>query len=283
MAETIRDPKIMRARILEARAAGKRVGFVPTMGALHPGHLRLVEKAVEESDVVAVSVFVNPCQFGPNEDYERYPRMFKADKTLLETKDVQWIFTPDVKDIYPHGDSINIALREVGDSLEGLIRPGHFSGVATVVLKLFNLVPAHRTYFGAKDWQQTRVVKQLIEDLHLSIELVVCPTVREADGLAMSSRNSYLSSDERRRAVGIVHALEKAKELWQANMPLADIESVMKKTMEDQGFSVDYAVIVDAESLKPTQCTGQKIALVAGHIGTTRLIDNCLLSHESEK
>ena len=283
MAETIRDPKTMRTRVLEARAAGQRVGFVPTMGALHSGHLSLVEKAKEACDVVAVSVFVNPSQFGPHEDFEQYPRMLEADKALLEPMGVQWIFTPDVKDIYPYGPSGNattIAVGGVGDLLEGLIRPGHFSGVATVILKLFHLVPAHSTFFGAKDWQQTRVVHQLIEDLHLSIELVVCPTIREADGLAMSSRNRYLSPDERRRAVAVVRALKKAKELWQATVPLAEIESEMRKIMEEQGFSVDYAVVVDSESLEPTLCAGEKIALVAGRIGTTRLIDNCLLSQD---
>lgn len=277
MPEIIRDPAFMRQEVLRARAAGRRVGFVPTMGALHAGHASLVARAAEACDDVAVSIFVNPSQFGPGEDFDRYPRMLEADCRLLEPHGVRWVFAPDAAAIYPPGHATRVVVAGPAEPFEGSIRPGHFSGVATVVLKLFLAVPADAAYFGAKDWQQTRVVMHMVRDLALPIEVVVCPTVREADGLAMSSRNAYLTSDERLRAVAISAALDKAESLWQSALPTADVERAMRETMERRGVAVDYAVIVDAESLAALNPACDAVALVAGRLGTTRLIDNRLL------
>ncbi|MFM8634800.1 MAG: pantoate--beta-alanine ligase [Planctomycetia bacterium] len=277
MPEIIRDPALMRQEVLRARAAGRRVGFVPTMGALHAGHASLVAHAAEACDDVAVSIFVNPSQFGPGEDFDRYPRMLESDCRLLEPHGVRWVFAPDAAAIYPAGHATRVVVAGPAEPFEGSIRPGHFSGVSTVVLKLFLAVPADAAYFGAKDWQQTRVVMRMVRDLALPIEVVVCPTVREADGLAMSSRNAYLTSDERPRAVAISAALDKADSLWHSSVPTADVERAMRETMERQGVAVDYAVIVDAESLGAMNPGRDAVALVAGRLGTTRLIDNRLL------
>ncbi|MFM7034079.1 MAG: pantoate--beta-alanine ligase [Planctomycetia bacterium] len=277
MPEIIRDPAFMRQEVLRARAAGRRVGFVPTMGALHPGHASLVARAAEACDDVAVSIFVNPSQFGPGEDFDRYPRMFEADCRLLGPHGVRWVFAPDAAAIYPPGHATRVVVAGPAEPFEGSIRPGHFSGVATVVLKLFLAVPADAAYFGAKDWQQTRVVMRMVRDLCLPIEVVVCPTVREADGLAMSSRNAYLTSDERLRAVAISASLAKAESLWHSSVSTADVERAMRETMERHGVAVDYAVVVDAESLAALNPARDAVALVAGRLGTTRLIDNRLL------
>jgi pantoate--beta-alanine ligase len=277
MAELIRDPAVMRERVLAARAAGRRVGFVPTMGALHAGHESLVEQAAADCDDVVVSIFVNPTQFGPQEDFDRYPRTLAADCGLLEPHPVGWIFAPDVAAVYPPGDATEIVVRGPAEPFEGVIRPGHFTGVATVVLKLFQMVPAQAAYFGAKDWQQTRVVRQLVRDLAVPIEIMVCPTIREPDGLALSSRNAYLSAAERSRAVVLAAALSRAADLWKDGTAVAAIEAVMREAMEHQGILVDYAAVVDAESLTAPTPTAPAVALVAGRLGSTRLIDNRLL------
>jgi pantoate--beta-alanine ligase len=277
MAELIRDPAVMRERVLAARAAGRRVGFVPTMGALHAGHVSLVDQAAADCDDVVVSIFVNPTQFGPQEDFDRYPRTLAADCGLLEPHRVGWIFTPDVAAVYPPGDATEVVVRGPAEPFEGVIRPGHFAGVATVVLKLFQMVPAQAAYFGAKDWQQTRVVRQMVRDLAVPIEIVVCPTIREPDGLALSSRNAYLSAAERLRAVALAAALSRAADLWEAAAEVAEIEAAMRETMEHQGIVVDYAAVVDAESLTAPTPTAPVVALVAGRLGATRLIDNRLL------
>ena len=252
MPEIVHDPDRMRTLVVEARAAGRRVGFVPTMGALHAGHASLVARAAAGCDDVAVSIFVNPTQFGPQEDFARYPRTLSADSAVLEPHGVRWIY-----------------------ALEGVRRPGHFDGVATVVCKLFLTVPADAAYFGAKDWQQTLVVKRMVRDLGLPIEIVVCPTVREADGLAMSSRNAYLSAADRLRAVALSESLRQAEQLWIAGAAPTAIERTMRETMERHGIVVEYAVLVDPESLDPlTDHAIQAVALVAGRLGSTRLIDN---------
>ena len=277
MADLIRDPVEMRERVLTARGAGRRIGFVPTMGALHAGHVSLVELAAAECDDVAVSIFVNPTQFGPHEDFDRYPRTLAVDTRLLEPHRVGWIFAPDVETVYPAGDATQVVVAGPAKPFEGVIRPGHFAGVATVVLKLFQMVPAHAAYFGAKDWQQTRVILRMVRDLAVPIDVVVCPTVREPDGLALSSRNAYLSAAERLRAVALAESLAQAEAQWQDGASVATIEAAMRATMERQGIAVEYAAIVDAESLAAPIPSTDAIALVAGRLGTTRLIDNRLL------
>jgi pantoate--beta-alanine ligase len=274
----ITDPAAMRAEVLAARAAGRRVGFVPTMGALHAGHVSLVEHAAAACDDVVVSIFVNPTQFGPGEDYARYPRTPDADTAAIRGRKVRWVFAPTAEAIYPAGWSTRITVDGPARRFEGELRPGHFSGVATVVCRLFLAVPAEAAYFGAKDWQQTLVVKRMVLDLGLPIDLVVCPTVREPDGLAMSSRNAYLTAADRGRAVALFESLELAGRMWSSGREAGEIEHHMRHHMESRGVAVDYAAVVDAQSLEPP--TGRDAAvraLVAGRLGSTRLIDNCEL------
>jgi pantoate--beta-alanine ligase len=274
---TIRDPAAMRAAVLERRAAGRRVGFVPTMGALHAGHASLVERAVAECDDVAVSIFVNPTQFGPGEDFARYPRAPEADTALLERLGVRWIHAPGADDVYPPGSATRVVVEGPALPFEGRARPGHFAGVATVVCRLFHAVPAHAAYFGAKDWQQTLVVGRMVRDLGLPVEIVVCPTVREPDGLALSSRNAYLAPDERIRAVGLFESLEAATAHWSRGADVAAVERAMRAALEARGVAIDYAAVADAETLGSPVAGRPAVALVAGRVGATRLIDNRLL------
>ncbi len=276
--ETVRvisDPAEMRADVLVSRAAGRRVGFVPTMGALHAGHVSLVDRAAAECDDVAVSIFVNPTQFAPHEDYARYPRTLDADRVALRDRRVRWIFAPRADAVYPPDFATRITVDGPARRFEGEIRPGHFSGVATVVCRLFLAVPADVAYFGAKDWQQTLVVKRMVRDLGLPIEVAVCPTVREPDGLAMSSRNAYLTAADRRRATALAESLALAERLWAAGDEPALIERGMRDHLESRGVAVDYVAVVDGESLEPLAGTAAAaVALVAGRLGGTRLIDN---------
>jgi pantoate--beta-alanine ligase len=275
MQQVVHDPDRMRALVDEARAAGQRVGFVPTMGALHAGHISLVARAAHDCDMVAVSIFVNPTQFGPQEDFTRYPRTLATDTALLAAHGVRWIYAPEVSTVYPPGDATRIVVGGPAMRFEGERRPGHFDGVATVVCKLFLAVPAHTAYFGAKDWQQTLVVKRLVRDLGLPIRIVVCPTMREPDGLAMSSRNAYLSAADRHRAVALSESLRRAAQLWSAGADAAAIEQAMRETLSAQGVAVDYAALADPDSLEPlSNGAARAIALVAGRLGSTRLIDN---------
>ena len=275
MQQIVHDPDRMRALVVEARAAGRRVGVVPTMGALHAGHVSLVTRAARDCDDIAVSIFVNPTQFGPQEDFARYPRTLAADTAQLAPHGVRWIYAPEVSAVYPPGDATRIVVGGPAVRFEGERRPGHFDGVATVVCKLFQAVPADAAYFGAKDWQQTLVVRRMVHDLGLPIEIVVCPTVREADGLAMSSRNAYLSAADRPRAAAISESLRQAEQLWAGGAAAAAIEETMRKTMEAHGIVVDYASLADPESLEPlTADASRAVALVAGRLGSTRLIDN---------
>ena len=275
MQQVVHDPDRMRALVNEARAAGQRVGFVPTMGALHAGHTSLVARAASECDRVAVSIFVNPTQFGPQEDFSRYPRTLAADTALLADHGVDWIYAPGVSDVYPPGDATRIVVGGPAMRFEGERRPGHFDGVATVVCKLFLAVPADTAYFGAKDWQQTLVVKRLVRDLGLPIRIIVCPTMREPDGLAMSSRNAYLSIADRPHAVGLSKSLHRAAELWSAGVDTATIEQAMRETLSAHGVLIDYAALAEPESLEPVPHDAVRaVALVAGRLGSTRLIDN---------
>lgn len=269
-------PDEIRAEVVAAQAIGRRVGFVPTMGALHAGHVALVERAAAESDDVVVSIFVNPTQFGPREDFTRYPRNLAADLAILAGRGVRWVFAPAVESIYPPGHATRIEVAGPAVDFEGAVRPGHFSGVATVVCRLLHCVPADAAYFGAKDWQQTRVVARMVSDLGLPPAIVVCPTVRESDGLAMSSRNAYLSPSDRERAVALSQAVTEAAALWSSGAEVAAIESAMRACMASRGVEVDYAAVVDAESLGPVTAAAA-VALVAGRLGSTRLLDNALL------
>lgn len=270
----IGGPAAMREAVSAARAAGRRVGFVPTMGALHAGHVSLVERAARECDDVAVSIFVNPTQFGPGEDYGRYPRTLDADLALLAPHGVRWVYAPDAAAVYPPDDATRVVVAGPAEGFEGAIRPGHFTGVATVVCRLLLAVPADVAYFGAKDWQQTLVVRRMVRDLGLPVTIVVCPTVREADGLALSSRNAYLSAAERSRATALFASLERAEDAWRAGADVAAIEAAMRGPLMAAGMALDYATVVDAESLQPPQPGRPAVALVAGRLGTTRLIDN---------
>lgn len=274
------DPAAIRRRVLEAKASGRRVGFVPTMGALHAGHVSLVRAAADCDDVV-VSIFVNPTQFGPGEDFERYPRSLENDCALLAEAGVRWVFAPPVEAIYPAGDATRITVDGPSRRWEGEHRPGHFQGVATVVCKLFMMVPASAAYFGAKDWQQTVVVRRMVQDLAMPIEVVVCPTIREPDGLALSSRNVYLSTEDRTRARALSEGLAAARACWQQGGAAGAATEALMAPLSREGIDVDYAAVVDPASLEPLAndaCGVPATGIVAGRVGSTRLIDNMLLS-----
>ena len=269
------SPSRMTASVRGARSLGRRVGFVPTMGALHAGHASLVEAAAARCDDVVVSIFVNPTQFGPHEDFARYPRPLAADLALLERLGVRWAFTPSFDGIYPSGSIDHVTVDGLATVFEGAVRPGHFAGVATVVKRLFEIVPADVAFFGAKDWQQTRVIDRLVREHGIPVEIVVCPTVREPDGLALSSRNAYLAPADRVRAVALHEGLSAASASWTAGDCVATAEAALRRPLEARGVACDYAAIVDPDSLAPLRDPrGPAVALVAGRFGATRLIDN---------
>ncbi|MGN6545095.1 MAG: pantoate--beta-alanine ligase [Aureliella sp.] len=278
--KVISDPHAAYAQISHWRREGLAVGLVPTMGALHAGHISLVNEARAYCGVVAVSIFVNPTQFGPNEDFTRYPRTLESDLERLREAKADLVFTPSATDIYPLGSTTYIDPPQVSQPLEGEFRPGHFRGVATVVLKLFHLLPASVAYFGQKDFQQCLVVQRMVEDLNVPIRIQVCPTLREADGLAMSSRNRYLSESQRRTALCLWKALQYAKSQYEAGKEsVGAIEQEMHAILLSEGADrIDYARIVDRETLEGLEVADRPaVALIAVHVGTTRLIDNLLL------
>ena len=280
----IRDRNTMRNLILTNQTMGRRIGFVPTMGSLHAGHTSLVDRAMAECDDVVTSIFVNPSQFGPQEDFEQYPRDFDADFNLLAQHDVRWIFAPDVYEMYPPGDSTRIEISGPAEPYEGQLRPGHFSGVATIVFRLLQSTPANTVYFGAKDWQQVLVVRQMVRDLGLDVEVMTCPIVRDKDGLALSSRNAYLSESERTRAQTIYSALQQAEENWCRGLAIDKIELKVRDMLSAREIRIDYADIVHAESLKKISEVSRNtpaIFLIACHVGSTRLIDNILLPSQT--
>ena len=277
----ISDPSQMLALVEDQKRLGKRVGLVPTMGALHAGHLSLVEQAANHTDFTVVTIFVNPTQFGPHEDLDKYPRNLKQDIRLLSTYNVDVIFTPTVEAMYPAGASTRIVPPEVARPLEGEIRTKHFEGVATIVLKLFNLIPANIGFFGQKDYQQTRVIGQMVEDLNIPIEVQVCPIIREDDGLALSSRNAYLSDTERLQAVALSRALFSIQKMVQEGERDSNaLLETAKQTLADASIrQIDYVALVDKHDLSPVQRVDSKtIALAAVYVGKTRLIDNIFLS-----
>jgi pantoate--beta-alanine ligase len=265
------------------RAAGERIGFVPTMGALHAGHLSLVRLARERGTRVVASVFVNPAQFGPNEDFNRYPRQPEADAAMLEEAGCDLLFLPDVATIYPPGSATFVEPGGAAEGLEGACRPGHFRGVATVVCALFNLVRADLAVFGEKDAQQLAVVRQMVRDLHIPVEIVPAPTIREADGLAMSSRNAYLSPEERRAATVLHRSLRAAEEAVAGGERRGDaLRGRMREVLDAEPLArVEYAEVVDAESFQPVATlSGRTVLPLAVRIGGTRLIDNIRLAVE---
>lgn len=256
------------------------VGFVPTMGALHAGHMRLVEECRAASDVVAVSIFVNPLQFGPSEDLARYPRPFEKDAALCEAAGVDAIFAPEAAEFYGEDHSTFVDVKGLGEYLCGAARPGHFRGVCTVVLKLFNLVKPHRAWFGKKDIQQALILKRMAEDLGLGVEMILSETVREPSGLALSSRNAYLSEDERERASAIHRGLTAAREAFAGGERDAEaLKTVTRKTIEaSRPTRIDYVEVVSQARLAPVPTVGAPVVLaVAVYYGATRLIDNVLL------
>jgi len=262
------------------RGSGKRVGFVPTMGALHEGHLSLVRRAKQESDATIVSIFVNPAQFGPNEDYLKYPRDLRRDTELLAREGVDLLFAPSVEEMYANGFQTYATVEGAAEPLEGQFRPGHFRGVATVVLKLFNIVQPHVAYFGQKDAQQCAVVRRMVRDLNLSLEIVVCPIVREPDGLALSSRNTYLKPDERKAALALYRSLCRARELIEGGEHGADeLTRQMRALIEAApGSRIDYVAVADADTFEPrASLSGRTVLALAVWIGSTRLIDNMMV------
>jgi pantoate--beta-alanine ligase len=278
--EIFRDPEIARRTIREAKQSGRSIGLIPTMGALHEGHLSLVQAAQKQGDSTLVTLFVNPSQFGPNEDFSKYPRTEEADLQRLESIGTDWVLIPTSQQVYPEGFSTWIEPPQVAKRWEGEIRPGHFRGVATVVLKLFLMAPADRAYFGRKDYQQVRVIEQMVRDLGYPIDVRVCETIRELDGLAMSSRNRYLDPDQRRRALAIWRSILLVRSLAsQGVVDSAVIQQQARASILENGLdSIDYAVLADAVTLEPLRRIDRPaVYLVAGRLGNTRLIDNCLL------
>jgi pantoate--beta-alanine ligase len=263
---------------LGLRRSGRRVGFVPTMGALHEGHLSLVRAASSACDAVVMSVFVNPLQFGPGEDLDAYPRDEVADLELASRHGVDVVFCPPVAQIYPEGAATTVNVGTLGEVLEGEVRPGHFSGVATVLTKLFNIVAPDAAFFGQKDAQQVAVVRQMAADLFFDIEIVVCPTVRAPDGVALSSRNRYLSAAERSRATALARSLEAGQEALRGGAGLEVVQRTMWDVLgSEDGVQPDYAAAVDPATFGPPLPGGQILLVVAARVGSTRLIDNRLV------
>jgi pantoate--beta-alanine ligase len=278
--ETIHTIEWMKQMAHQAQAEGRCTGFVPTMGALHEGHMSLVRTAIAECRPVIASIFVNPTQFGPSEDFQKYPRTFETDCRKLEDAGVDYLFAPEAAEIYPPGFSTWVNVEGLSDRFEGRTRKGHFRGVTTVVLKLLEIVQPQKAFFGRKDAQQARIIRQMARDLHLDSEIVVCPIVREADGLAMSSRNAYLQPDERRAATILFRALDGARaSIARGERDALRLTAAMRDTLRTERLAEpEYVELVDAETLEPvTRLRGVCLALLAVRIGTVRLIDNLMI------
>ena len=275
----------MKERARAARQDQRIIGLVPTMGALHAGHLALVERAKRECAPVYASIFLNPKQFAANEDLSRYPRPLETDVEKLSAAKVDGLFLPEAAEVYPAGFSTYVNVESLSERLEGRSRAGHFRGVSTVVLKLFEIVKPHFAYFGRKDAQQVRIVQQMVRDLNMDTEIVVCPIVREADGLAMSSRNAYLQGEDRKAATVLYRALRSAESKIAAGVrDSLELQGVMTKVLTGEPRArVDYAEIVDAETFEPVvRVTRQSYAVLAVYLGKTRLIDNMLIEAVGE-
>jgi pantoate--beta-alanine ligase len=284
MTTVIHDPREFQRAMERARSEGRAVGFVPTMGALHEGHLTLTREArarVGERGIVAVSIFVNPTQFGPNEDFSRYPRELEVDVARCESAGVDVVFAPAADAMYPKGEQTRVHVHGMSTPLCGRFRPGHFEGVATIVTKLFALAGRCVAVFGRKDYQQWRVLARLAEDLMLPVEVVGVRTVRESDGLAMSSRNRYLSAEERAKAAVIPKALGRASRAWQAGERDADaLRAAVERELTAIADSIDYVDVRDPESLDPYADGERALLAIAIRLGKTRLIDNTVLGED---
>lgn len=280
MLQTISSPTEIYQRLVALRQSGKKVGLIPTMGALHEGHLSLVRRAKQSCDVTVATIFVNPTQFGPQEDFSKYPRTLERDQELLQEAGCDLLFCPSADLIYPPGYSTAVDPPAVAIPLEGVRRPGHFRGVATIVLKLFQLLPSDQAFFGAKDFQQVLVIRRMVTDLNVPIEIVTCPIIREPDGLAMSSRNRYLSSEERSQALAISRGLHKAADLVaKGATDVALLQQAIREELDHAQIArIDYVAIAHPETLAEVSSLNDgAVALVAAFVGTTRLIDNRLL------
>ncbi len=278
--EIIYNIPLMQKKADQLRAKGKKIGFVPTMGFFHEGHLELMRVARKNADVVVVSIFVNPIQFGPSEDYSRYPRDIERDKKKAQEVGVDILFIPSVEEMYPEGFQTKVRVEKLTQHLCGLFRPGHFDGVTTVVTKLFNIVKPHIAVFGEKDYQQLLVIKRMVKDLNMDIHIIGVPTVREADGLAMSSRNTYLTPEERKSALCLKKSIDLAKEMVEKGETDA---SVIKKKVEELISSypftkIQYVSICDPETLEEvSQIKDKALIAMAVFVGNARLIDNAIL------
>jgi len=279
--KVVTTPSDMQCHSEAIRRAGKRIAFIPTMGFLHEGHLSLMREGRRRADVVVASIFVNPTQFGPNEDFGRYPRAFERDCELMREVPVELVFAPQPEAMYGEGAQTWVEATEVTQGLCGAHRPGHFRGVTTVVAKLFNIVKPHYAMFGEKDFQQLRAIQRMVKDLNFDLEIVPMPTVREADGLAMSSRNAYLSADERRRALSLSAALEAARSEFAAGArdPRALVRAACAVLSATPGLRIEYIEAVDSESLRRIERIERPVVVaIAAHVGKTRLIDNAVFA-----
>ncbi|MCK5226432.1 MAG: pantoate--beta-alanine ligase [Planctomycetes bacterium] len=277
ISETI---KSVRELVNTARKAGKKIGFVPTMGALHIGHISLIEEAVKQCDFVAVSIFVNPTQFSVGEDFQKYPRPLQADLEICKKAGVDVVFAPSIKEMYPNENLTWVNVEKITEPLCGKSRHGHFRGVATVCTKLFNIVVPDFAYFGQKDAQQAAVIKQMISDLNMPVEIVVCPTVREKDGLAVSSRNQYLSRQHKKDATLIYKSLQKCQQMILAGEEDVSviIDGIGQILSQSPAIEIEYISVVDAQTLQNlTKISGKVLVAIAVKIGSTRLIDNILV------
>jgi pantoate--beta-alanine ligase len=277
IATTIQE---MRALVQTARSARLRVGLVPTMGALHEGHLSLVRTAKAQTDTVVVSIFVNPLQFGPKEDLNKYPRTFEQDCALLEKEGVEFVFAPATSEMYPPGAITYVDVEGLSDRLDGVSRPGHFRGVTTVVAKLFHIVQPDKAFFGQKDAAQSAIIRRMVRDLNFPVEIVVCPIVRESDGLAMSSRNAYLNPEERRQSLVLSRTLQRIVQVFDAGQrDSAELIAAGKESLATvPSLRLDYLSVVDPDTLEAVnEVRPLTLVAVAAWVGSTRLIDNVLL------
>jgi pantoate--beta-alanine ligase len=276
----------MKAAVAEMRGKRRTIGFVPTMGDLHEGHLSLVRECRKRADVTVVSIFVNPLQFGPHEDFRRYPRNPERDASLLEKESVDILFLPENAEMYPEGYRASVEVAGLQDKLCGRSRPGHFKGVATVVLKLFNIVRPDYAFFGQKDAQQVVILRKMVEDLNADVEIRAMPIIRDPDGLAMSSRNTYLSAEERRAALVLSKSLEEARRTFEKGERAAGpIRERLSRTIAAEPLArIDYVDIVDLSTLKPVErIDGEALVALAVYVGKTRLIDNTILGSTGDK
>ncbi|WP_265443648.1 pantoate--beta-alanine ligase [Acetivibrio straminisolvens] len=275
--ETISD---LKAIVRTQKSMGRTIGFVPTMGYLHEGHLSLVNMSLQNNDYTIMSIFVNPTQFGPNEDFDRYPRDMERDLKLAESAGVDVVFAPSVKEMYPDGYNTYVNVEGITEVLCGKSRPGHFRGVTTIVAKLFNIVEPHRAYFGQKDAQQVAVIKKMVRDLNMNIEIITCPIVREEDGLAMSSRNVYLSPEERKSALILSKSLMESEELIKKGETSGEKikKYIIDRIQTEKNAVIDYVEAVNADTLENIdEIKGRVLIALAVRFGNTRLIDNIIV------